>query len=68
MMLTIRPLATDVEQVLALWQANCVEVVGHPLDVTSTVRVRANLQHYVNHAQYHGWVALHDEKAWWLDL
>jgi ribosomal protein S18 acetylase RimI-like enzyme len=54
---------TDVEQVLALWQAACVEAVGHPLDADSTVRVRHALHQYVDHAQCHAWVALSGPEA-----
>ncbi len=49
-MFTIRPMQnSEAESVLALWQAGCVEAVGHELSAANAAQVLKNLYQYAQH-------------------
>ncbi|MCA9892097.1 MAG: GNAT family N-acetyltransferase [Anaerolineae bacterium] len=53
----IRSLKTeDVEQVVSLWDAACIEAVGYPLGQEDAERIADNLRRTVDHDQAHCFV------------
>lgn len=60
-MTTIRPMQeNEAEAVRALWQAACVEAVGHELAPTEANQVLINLRQYAVHERCHCFVAEQD--------